>query len=41
MSNNSILRAPVYDKSSALDVIFGFLQLDMRKIACKPEMLKI
>ena len=27
MSNNSILRAPVYDKSSALDVIFGFLQI--------------
>lgn len=29
MSN--ILRAPVYDKSSALDVIFGFLQLAQRR----------
>ena len=31
MSNNNILRAPVYDKSSALDVIFGFLQLAQRR----------
>ena len=30
MSNN-ILRAPVYDKSSSLDVIFGFLQIAQRR----------
>jgi hypothetical protein len=29
--SRSILRAPVYDKSSALDLIFGFLQLGQRR----------
>ena len=29
--SRSILREPVYDKSSALDLIFGFLQLGQRR----------
>jgi hypothetical protein len=42
MSSNNLLRAPVVDKSTSLDVIFGFLHLAQRRGAFSfPESAKI
>jgi len=42
MSTNDMLNQPVFDKSSALDLIFGFLQIAQRRGAFSfPESAKI
>ena len=42
MSTRSMLQQPVVDKSSALDLIFGFLQIAQRRGAFSfPESAKI
>ena len=42
MSSRNILQQPVFDKSSALDLIFGFLQIAQRRGAFSfPESAKI
>lgn len=42
MSSNHLLQSPVFDKSTALDVVFGFLHLAQRRGAFSfPESAKI